>query len=361
VHHSANPTLNTHLSLLIVGSLPDPAAPESTGGTTVLLRVLLDYLSTHRIPHGQVRANRFFGRGASIKNMLTTLWAVIKDIRKYDYVLVNCSQNGSLYLAPLVFFVSRLARRKMAFRAFGGDLRENLENALPWVRLLFENTVIRSELIFVETKALVAYFEASYGCRHVLWFPNSRVRALHTRIRPYGRRFVFISHVKRTKGILYLIDAAKSLNSSYVIDVFGPMMEGDISAGDFSGVIRYCGHLPPAKVIETLDQYDVLVLPTFFEGEGYPGIILEAYSLGIPCITTKWKSIPEIVDDGESGILISPHSTPELIYAMKAIDESLYAHLCRGARAKFDEFDQEHVNANFVSSFQSERSCACAE
>ena len=347
-------------SILIVGSLPDPAVLGSVGGTTVLLRALLDYLDAERIPYGLVRANRFFGKGAFVRNMFATLWDVAKSISKYDYVLTNCSQNGSLYLAPLVFIISRLARKKMAFRAFGGDLRQNFENAPTLVRVLFEKTVLRSELIFVETKALVAYLQNTHACRHVIWFPNSRTRTVKTRIRPYRRRFVFISHVKRSKGVLHLIEAAKALDPSYVVDVYGPMTEGDISPADFSGVVCYRGHLEPNRVIETLDQYDLVVLPTFFEGEGYPGIILEAYSLGIPCITTSWKSIPEIVDDGESGILIPPRSTSELIHAMRAIDASRYARLCRGAKAKFGQFDQELVNANFVSCFKSERSRACA-
>lgn len=345
-------------SFLIVGSLPNHAIPESIGGATVLLRALLDYLDAQRIPYGLVRANRFFGKGAAVWNMFATLWDVAKGIRKYDYVVVNCSRNGALYLAPLIFIISRLAKKKMAFRAFGGGLRQNFENAPTLVRVLFEKTVLRSELIFVETKALVAYLQNTLECRHVIWFPNARMRTVKTRVRPYRRRFVFISHVKRSKGVLHLIEAAKALDSSYVVDVYGPMTEGGISPEDFTGVICYRGHLAPDKVIETLDQYDLVVLPTFYEGEGYPGIILEAYSLSIPCITTSWKSIPEIVDDGESGVLIPPRSTSELIHAMRAIDAKQYARLCRGAEAKFRQFDQELVNANFVSCFRSERSRA---
>ena len=352
--------MNTTPLVMIVGSLPDPMVPESTGGSTVLLRSLLEFLNAHKIRHGLVRANRFFGRGAFFKNVVATLWAVLKDVRKFDFVLVNCSQNGSLYLAPLIFIISRLARRKMAFRAFGGDLRENLTSAPPPVRWLFERTVIRAELIFVETKALVHYFRSAYSCGNVIWFPNSRARTAEARTRPYQRRFVFISHVKRSKGVLHLIEAARSFNSQYVIDVYGPILDSEITINNFCGIIRYRGHLPPDKVMETLDMYDVLVLPTFFDGEGYPGIIIEAYSLGIPCITTKWKAIPEVVDDGQSGILIAPHSTSELIHAMRKIDEGMYARLSQGAQAKFKEFDQEQVNKKFISYFCPERRETCA-
>ena len=92
-----------------------------------------------------------------------------------------------------------------------------------------------------------------------------------------------------------------------MIDVYGPFKDGDCSEKIFENSrVDYCGVLPPEKVLPTLSQYDVLLLPSFHPGEGYPGIVIEAFSLGLPVIATNWQAIPEIVQDGENGLLVSP-------------------------------------------------------
>jgi len=74
-----------------------------------------------------------------------------------------------------------------------------------------------------------------------------------------------------------------------IIDVYGPILEN-------IEVLNYKGVLFGDEVIKKLQEYDVLVLPTFWETEGYPGIILEAFSLSKPVISTNFRAIPEFVD-----------------------------------------------------------------
>ena len=84
-------------------------------------------------------------------------------------------------------------------------------------------------------------------------------------------------------------------------------------------------------------NYDVIVLPTFYRDEGYPGIVLEAYAMGKPVIATRWRDIPEIIEHGVTGKLI-PHCDPEaLLDAILELDESSFQHLATGAAARFTE------------------------
>ena len=68
--------------------------------------------------------------------------------------------------------------------------------------------------------------------------------------------------------------------------------------------MKYYGPLEPSDIYETLEQNDVMLLPTHFYTEGLPGSILDAYISGIPVIVTKWKHATEFVDDGNTGIII---------------------------------------------------------
>ena len=115
------------------------------------------------------------------------------------------------------------------------------------------------------------------------------------------------------------------------------------------GVVGYKGILTHEQVSAKLISYDALILPTFYEGEGYPGVILEAYSHGLPVIATRWRSIPEIVDE-ESGLLISVRSPEALAQAMNKLhkDVSLYNQIQRGALSKRLQFSDRFWAERFV-------------
>ena len=125
----------------------------------------------------------------------------------------------------------------------------------------------------------------------------------------YGRRFVFISHIREEKGVDVLLEAAEALPPGYTVDLYGSIQDERYAAsGYFEGKrARYRGALKTEEVLPTLARYDVLVLPTHWKTEGYPGIIIEAMSLGIPTISTPIGGIPELIADGQDGLIIKPH------------------------------------------------------
>ena len=51
-------------------------------------------------------------------------------------------------------------------------------------------------------------------------------------------------------------------------------------------------------------KYHALLFPTYYEGEGFAGTLLDALASGLPAIATDWKYNKEIVQDNKTGILI---------------------------------------------------------
>jgi poly-gamma-glutamate synthesis protein (capsule biosynthesis protein) len=113
--------------------------------------------------------------------------------------------------------------------------------------------------------------------------------------------------------------------------------------------LSYRGVVPPKEVTSVLSGYDALLLPTYHDGEGYPGVVLEAFGVGIPVICTRWRALPEIVDE-TCGLLVEPRDSESLLEAMTKLvsDPELHARLCKGAAARAERFSSAHWSERFI-------------
>ncbi len=89
------------------------------------------------------------------------------------------------------------------------------------------------------------------------------------------------------------------------------------------------GRVEPNSISQILSEHDCLLLPTFYEGEGMPGVIIEAYQSGIPVIASRWRDIPELIQHEKTGLLVEPRSMEDLTRAMLRLssDKKLYQDL----------------------------------
>ncbi len=64
---------------------------------------------------------------------------------------------------------------------------------------------------------------------------------------------------------------------------------------EFPPFVQYCGTVAADQSVDVLKHYFVLLFPTYYEGEGFAGTLLDAYSAGVPVIATDWKYNRELV------------------------------------------------------------------
>lgn len=83
---------------------------------------------------------------------------------------------------------------------------------------------------------------------------------------------------------------------------------------------------------------DVFCLPTFFESETLPLVILEAMAFGLPAVATAWRGIPSIIDDGQTGLLVATHDERAVAEALARLanDPTLRRRMGEASRQKFD-------------------------
>lgn len=258
---------------------------------------------------------------------------------------------------PLIVALCRFAGKPIIIRVFGGSFGDFYEARRILGRKFIRSMILSADVILLQTRRLVYQLER-HSSGKVEWF-STYVRPAVQRAEP-GRnsrcvsevctKFVFLGHLWRTKGIELILSAAPLLPEACRIDLFGPCDEYSAEEIAIRGCerVRYRGVLSQAEVTSKLYEYDCLVLPTHHPGEGYPGVIAEAFVHGLPVITTRWLAIPEIVDD-ECGVLIEPRDVAGFAQAVTTLhrDRSRWLRLREGARRRAELFDHSRWSRKF--------------
>ena len=323
---------------------------KNIGGATLSFGYLINYFEDNRIPYNLISTQHFDNKLKGFINPLYILLLFSIQIWKSKLVFVNVSQKGIKYLCPIIFIISKLLRKKVIIRPFGGAMKDYYLRYNTLQKFLFHKTILKSDIFYLQTEELVNYF-LPIG-RNVKQLKTSRQspdRQFIRGDRPYQKRFLFLGHIKESKGIDIILDAIGQLDDSFTIDIFGSIVESKYQYLESEAYPFYKGLLKKKEILSTMQAYDILLLPTFYEGEGYPGVLIEAYSIGLPVITTRWNSIPELVKQNETGILIKPKSTESLIKAIESIGREGYKKMSKNAIDYFEtNFESDNINSALI-------------
>jgi len=118
--------------------------------------------------------------------------------------------------------------------------------------------------------------------------------------------------------------------------------------------VELAGPRPQSEVIALVQSAAVLAAPCVVGADGnrdgLPTVLLEAMALGAPCVSTDVTGIPEVLRDGETGLMIPQHDPASLADALERllVNPTLRVQLAQAARRLMEaEFDV-HRNAAHV-------------
>jgi glycosyltransferase involved in cell wall biosynthesis len=136
------------------------------------------------------------------------------------------------------------------------------------------------------------------------------------------------------KGVPVLVEACRILVSRglrFRCRVIGSDMSGEllerfrlqaVSSG-LSGMLEFTGKARSDEVLEQVAGADIFVLPSVQAAngdmDGIPVSLMESMSMGVPTVSTRISGIPELVESGVSGLLVSPGDPEELADAMERL------------------------------------------
>lgn len=149
---------------------------------------------------------------------------------------------------------------------------------------------------------------------------------------PQVVRLLFLAHCMEDKGLFDAMHAVVLANRTlaeqratlrFKLMVAGTFVTAEeraqfdrlISDPEFEPAVEYLGFVSGASKDRALQQTDLFVFPTYYLGENQPVNLIEAMAYGIPIITTRWRSLSEMLPPDYPG-LVSIRSPEKIAAAM---------------------------------------------
>lgn len=176
------------------------------------------------------------------------------------------------------------------------------------------------------------FVEVPIGDGNVQELPNGLEVPGLSRIKPEdGRfRFLYVGALRETKGVKVLLEAAEKLaGQNFEVSIVGEWVSNEEKLRCLAGVsdefieqhVRFRGRLTGEDKWEAFRESDTFVFPTFYESENMPLVVIEALGSGLPVISTHWRGIPRLIQDGVTGFLVEPENkaalTEKLAWCMR--------------------------------------------
>lgn len=250
-----------------------------------------------------------------VKAIVPVIFGCVKALKSCDNIILMLTENGLKVSVPVLSFFNKLFHKKLHYVVVGGWLPEFLNQQPVLVKKLKS-----FHMIYVETNNMRMLLE-EMGFKNVVVMPNCKrleiVSEPVTCEKPY--RLCTFSRVMKEKGIEDAVNAVISANealgeTAYQLDIYGQVDSGQTEWFDklqksFPTYIKYCGLVKFDESTKVLKQYFALLFPTYYEGEGFAGTAIDAFSAGVPVLASDWKYNNEVITPGYNGYLFPARDT----------------------------------------------------
>ncbi len=268
-----------------------------------------------------------------------------------DVVHVNASSDSSIMRKS--FFIRAAYRRnkKIVLHQHGGDFKNYFENQISDKRRAYLKSILdMADVMLVLTPSWKEYFSGLTDSGKIRVFPNSIITegdvasnysAAHDR-----KKILFLGRICRDKGVSELLEAVDEIHNTlgdvtlYVGGVFeDPEYISEIEKRNL--YVKHIGWVKGKDKNKYLSECGIMAVPSYFEGFGMT--VIEGMYSGLVVVASNVGGIPDILTDGENGVLVPPKDAKTLGNSIMRVIED-------------DEF-AERIKVNGYKSVKEKYSC----
>lgn len=331
---------------------------DFTTGQAVKCHTMIDWLKEKYGASEVVVVNTYQWK----KNPLKLVHDMVSAMQNCRNIVIMPAQHGLKVFAPLTYALNKVYHRSVHYIVIGGWLAEMLKE-----KPSLKKSVFSFDGVYVELKSMKANLEA-IGMRNVYYMPNSRALAEPCARLEFGNqkplRVCTYSRVIKSKGIEDAIAICRRANeilekNVFQLDIYGRI--GGEYKQEFEQLMQtqsdtavYQGCKNADETLDTLEAYFALLFPTYYEGEGFAGTVLDAFAAELPIIANDWKYNAEIIEDGVNGFLYPFRDVEAAAQKLVMLyrNPELYSKIRCGCRESAERYSTEHVMKEFADMLQ---------
>ena len=232
--------------------------------------------------------------------------------------------GGNLLIIPMI--IAKILRKKTILVLSGSSFEsfKSSNSYLTSLITIFEyiNRILSNHII-VYSKNLINQWnlrkfknKISISSRH---FINFDIFNIKKSIQDRKELVGYIGRLSEEKGISVLIKALpiaikNTKNIEFIIVGDGKLkdeIQDIIRKNNLENRVKIIGWIPHENIPDLLNELKLLVLPSYTEG--LPNIILEAMACGTPVLATSVGAVPDIINDKETGFIISENNPNSIV------------------------------------------------
>lgn len=278
---------------------------------------------------------------------LRSLGKIKKTIKKEAIELahIHVSERGSFWRKAIVLKLCKRRGVKVIFHHHGAEFQLFYSNSSAGIKRRIQKVLAEVDMHIVLSRRLIPMITDIV--------PQARVKYLYNAVKTYqinpykedGSGILFLGRLGQRKGAYDLLEAIRQLDKELPPKIHFYFC-GDGEVDKVKGLseeygleqrIAHIGWIDGAQKEKIFRNTILNVLPSY--NEGLPMTILETMAYGIPNISTAIASIPEVIVNGENGILIEPGDVEALkqVIANCVKDKALRRRMSAQAFARISD------------------------
>jgi glycosyltransferase involved in cell wall biosynthesis len=331
--------MKNHRKILFLAPLPPPIDGQSKASFEVLHALqnagwFLEVIHTNRI---QIERN-IASELVRIFDVFVILWRLIFLQKEAEFVYISLSESNLGNLKDLLTYLLLLRKldRTVIHMLGGSGMNRILKSSgvISWLNKYFMK---KMKFVIVEGERGRDIFSEVFNLDDIKIVPNFVEKYLHVRDQDVERKFkhlkvinlLYLSNLLEGKGYIELLMAYRSLSVEVRRKISLKFVGGfsnHNSKQNFMSLLEtvdgaeYLGKFVDGeKKKELFSKSHVFCLPTYYQFEGQPISILEAYASGCVVVTTPHGGIPDIFKDGKNGYYVKPKDITSLCLKLQYI------------------------------------------
>ena len=241
-------------------------------------------------------------------NKIKLLWESVKCILFCKTIIILLSGNGMKVYFPMMYYAKKILRRRIFHDVIGGNLASYVIRYPKYTKYLdaYDGNWVEFQKMKEQLEEL--------GVHNCVVIPNFKrldtSAAKMVLAGNYTNSFCMFSRVTEDKGVTEAIRTILRYNDEHEdkvrLNIWGPVDEK--YKEDFEKLLKFAGEsvvyqgcVDYSGSVEVLTNHLALLFPTHWDGEGFPGTIVDAYTAGVPVIASDWNANAELVENFQTG------------------------------------------------------------